>query len=162
MSHYREKGLLQASTLFNNKKIWTAEHKSFAYLFKIKSYCRVRCFGGINSSFESPFFCELYKVYIHIYTYIYIYIYIYNIYIYIYTPYNHIYNCIYLSVSIYLYICIICICMCVYIYIYIYKFTSKCHSQTTPSSEWRIRKKLRQIKTCSYKNLHIQILKQKW
>ena len=47
------------------------------------------------------------------------------------------------------------------IYIYIYKFTSKCHSQTTPSSEWRIRKKLRQIKTCSYKNLHIQILKQK-
>ena len=24
-----------------------------------------------------------------------------------------------------------------YIYIYIYKFTSECHSQTTPSSEWR-------------------------
>ena len=25
----------------------------------------------------------------------------------------------------------------VYIYIYIYKFTSKCHSQINPSSEWR-------------------------
>ena len=33
----------------------------------------------------------------------------------------------------------VCIQLCWYIYIYIYicKFTSKCHSQTTPSLEWR-------------------------
>ena len=121
MSHYREKGLLQASTLFNNKKILTAEHKSFAYLFKIKSYCQVRCFGGINSSFESPFFCELYKVYIHIYTYIYIYIYIYiyNIYIYIHLIIISITVSIYLYLSIYIYVLYVYVCVYIYIYIYI-------------------------------------------
>ena len=31
----------------------------------------------------------------------------------------------------------ICIYIYIFIYIYTYKFTSECHSQTTPSSEWR-------------------------
>ena len=52
------------------------------------------------------------QIYLQYIVYIYMYIYIYT-YIYIY---------------IYIYI---------YSYTYIYKFTSKCHSQTTPSSKWR-------------------------
>ena len=40
------------------------------------------------------------------------------------------YICIYIYIYIYIYIS-------VYVYIYTYKFTSKCHNQTTPSSERR-------------------------
>ena len=54
---------------------------------------------------EMDLLVDNHTYYTYIYTYIYIYIYIFIFYIYI------------------------------YIYINIYKFTKKCHSQTTPSSE---------------------------
>ena len=46
--------------------------------------------------------------------------------------YIYIYTYIYTSTYIYIYINTY-----IYIYIYIYKFTTKCHSQSTSSSEWR-------------------------
>ena len=62
-------------------------------------------------------------------------------YIYIYYAY-YIYFYVYIGtyVHIYVYICIIYVCIYIYIFIcicklnkfYVYKFTSKCHSQTTP------------------------------
>ena len=65
-----------------------------------------------------------------------------SFFIYVYM-YIHMHVCVCMYIDVYLYVCMyVCMYMYVYIYIigiyiYIYKFTSGCHSQTTPSSKWR-------------------------
>ena len=106
---------LFSHSIFKN---WRLNLPQEAFIWKKKVGSRSRYSAQISINQDE---CNIYNA---VHTYIYIYIYIYIIYIYIIYIITQ-----YILYLLYIYIIYIYICM----YVCIYKFTSKCHSQTSPS-----------------------------